>query len=116
MIDSSTTLRLSIDASGLTWPACCDWSPPQIWLANPQTPSVSDLVLGVCLGLHLPLLPQQLLDSTLERIPEVLQGVIILLLLLLVPIVFLMTLGVMDVVVKGSMLLLVLVVAAPESK
>ncbi len=110
---ASLCLSMPLDA---TYPACCVWLPLLSWFTKPQTQSVSHLILVLCLDLRLPLLPQQLLDSTLERLPEVLKDVVTLLLLLVLT-VFLMTLGVMDVVVIVPVLLLVvLVVAAPQSK
>lgn len=75
---------------------------------------MSHLILVVCLDLLMPLLPLQLLDLTLGRLPDVLQDVVTLL-LLLVLIAFLMTLVVVHVVVVVPVLLLVvLVVPAPE--
>lgn len=79
---------------------------------------MSHLILViVCVDRHLPLLPEKLLDSILQRDPEVLQGAVSLLLLLGLS-VFLMTLGVMMnvIVVEPVLLLVVLVVVAPQSK
>lgn len=68
-----------------------------------KSDSVSHLILAVCLDAALPLFSQQLLEDVVT--------------LLLLLIVFLMALGVMDVmVVEPVLLLAVLVASAPESK
>lgn len=79
---------------------------------------MSHLIFILPLALWLPLLPQQLLEALLERGQEVMKDVVALLLPLLI--VFFMTLGLMDVMVKQPVLqlvvLVVLVVAAPQRK
>lgn len=105
LMDSSVCPSVALDRRG----------GPAVWFP-PQTESVSHLMLVVRLDLQLPLLPQQLLDSALDGVPEFLQHVVTLL-LLLVLIVFLMTVEVMDVItIMPVLLLVVLVVAVLDSK